>query len=121
MSTPFRLAANGAAGHLAAVADCVGRIEAGELYEANLCARLEARFHGDPVELFARAVPAAQPRFGALVDGVVSLSPERFLRRAGREVWTEPIKGTRPRVGPRRRGRPRARSSRAPRRTRPST
>ena len=33
------------------------------------------------------------------VDGVVSLSPERFLRRQGREVWTEPIKGTRPRVG----------------------
>ena len=26
----------------------------------------------------------ARPRFGALVDGVVSLSPERFLRRAGR-------------------------------------
>jgi anthranilate/para-aminobenzoate synthase component I/branched-subunit amino acid aminotransferase/4-amino-4-deoxychorismate lyase len=97
--TPFRLAANGADGHLAAVADCRRRIEAGELYEANLCVRLEARFGGDPVDLFARAVPAAQPRFGALVDGVVSLSPERFLRRSGREVWTEPIKGTRPRVG----------------------
>src|SRR5581483_12011266 len=72
---------------------------AGELYEANLCVRLQARFHGDPVDLFARAVPAAKPRFGALVDGVVSLSPERFLRRAGQEVWTEPIKGTRPRTG----------------------
>jgi para-aminobenzoate synthetase / 4-amino-4-deoxychorismate lyase len=99
VATPFRLAANGAAGHLDAVADCVRRIEAGELYEANLCARLEARFDGEPVDLFARAVPVAQPRFGALVDGVVSLSPERFLRRAGRDVWTEPIKGTRPRVG----------------------
>ncbi|MGN6869728.1 MAG: bifunctional anthranilate synthase component I family protein/class IV aminotransferase [Solirubrobacteraceae bacterium] len=97
--TPFRLAANRSTGHVAAVADCRRRIEAGELYEANLCVRLEARFHGDPVALFARAVPAAQPRFGALVDGVVSLSPERFLRRDGREVWTEPIKGTRPRVG----------------------
>jgi para-aminobenzoate synthetase/4-amino-4-deoxychorismate lyase len=97
--TPFRLTANGAGGHLEAVADCRRRIEAGELYEANLCVRLEARFHGDPLDLFARAVPVAQPRFGAYVDGVVSLSPERFLRRAGREVWTEPIKGTRPRVG----------------------
>ncbi len=97
--TPFRLAANGAAGHVEAVADCRRRIEAGELYEANLCVRLEARFEGDPVDLFARAVPAASPRFGALADGVVSLSPERFLRRVGREVWTEPIKGTRPRVG----------------------
>jgi para-aminobenzoate synthetase / 4-amino-4-deoxychorismate lyase len=97
--TPFALAANGGRGHLAAVADCRRRIETGELYQANLCVRLEAGFEGDPVELFAGAVPRAQPRFGALVGGVVSLSPERFLRREGRSVWTEPIKGTRPRTG----------------------
>jgi para-aminobenzoate synthetase / 4-amino-4-deoxychorismate lyase len=95
----FHLAANGADGHLEAVADCRRRIASGELYEANLCVRLQARFDGDPLDLFTRALPAAKPRFGALVDGVVSLSPERFLRRAGREVWTEPIKGTRPRTG----------------------
>ncbi len=98
--TPFGLAANGAAGHVDAVADCRRRIAAGELYEANLCVRLEARFAGDPLDLFTAALPAAAPRFGALVDGVASLSPERFLRRAGRDVWAEPIKGTRPRVGP---------------------
>jgi para-aminobenzoate synthetase/4-amino-4-deoxychorismate lyase len=97
--TPFVLAANGGAGHVDAVADCRRRIEAGELYQANLCVRLEARYDGDPLDLFARALPRAQPRFGALVGGVVSLSPERFLRRSGREVWTEPIKGTRPRTG----------------------
>jgi para-aminobenzoate synthetase/4-amino-4-deoxychorismate lyase len=116
---PFVLASNGGAGHLAAVADCVHRIEAGELYQANLCVRLEAHYDGDPLDLFARAVPRARPRFGAFVGGtaggvagatggatggaaggaVVSLSPERFLRRDGREVWTEPIKGTRPRTG----------------------
>ena len=98
--TPFELAANGAAGHVEAVADCVHRIETGELYQANLCTRLEARFEGDPLALFAQAVPRAEPRFGAFFDGVVSLSPERFLRREGRNVWTEPIKGTRPRTGP---------------------
>lgn len=97
--TPFRLAANGALGHLEAVADCRRRIAAGELYEANLCVRLQAGFDGDPLDLFARALPIARPRFGAFMDGVVSLSPERFLRRRGRDVWTEPIKGTRPRVG----------------------
>jgi para-aminobenzoate synthetase/4-amino-4-deoxychorismate lyase len=96
---PFALAGNGALGHLSAVADCRRRIAAGELFQANLCVRLEARFDGDPVDLFARALPRAQPRFGALVDGVVSLSPERFVRRLGRAVWTEPIKGTRPRTG----------------------
>jgi len=97
--TPFTLAGNGAAGHLEAVVDCRRRIEAGELYEANLCVRLEARIDGEALGLFARALPVAAPRFGAFVDGVVSLSPERFLRRRGREVWTEPIKGTRPRTG----------------------
>jgi para-aminobenzoate synthetase/4-amino-4-deoxychorismate lyase len=95
----FRLTGNGAAGNLAAVADCRERIVAGELFQANLCVRLEGPFNGDPVDLFARALPMAQPRFGALVDGAVSLSPERFLRRTGREVRTEPIKGTRQRAG----------------------
>jgi anthranilate/para-aminobenzoate synthase component I/branched-subunit amino acid aminotransferase/4-amino-4-deoxychorismate lyase len=96
---PFVLAANGGPGHVDAVADCVRRIEVGELYQANLCVRLESRYDGDPLDLFARALPRAEPRFGALVGGVVSLSPERFLRRTGRDVWTEPIKGTRPRTG----------------------
>ena len=97
--TPFALAGNGAAGHLAAVADCRRRIAAGELFQANLCVRLEAEVNGDVLDLFARALPQARPRFGALVDGAVSLSPERFLRRSGRRVQTEPIKGTTPRVG----------------------
>ena len=96
---PFVLAANGGPGHLEAVADCRRRIEIGELYQANLCVRLGSRYDGDPLDLFARALPLAQPRFGALVGGVVSLSPERFLRRKGRQVSTEPIKGTRPRTG----------------------
>jgi len=96
---PFVPAANGGPGHLDAVADCRRRIEVGELYQANLCVRLESRYDGDALDLFARALPRARPRFGALVGGVVSLSPERFLRRAGRQVWTEPIKGTRPRTG----------------------
>jgi para-aminobenzoate synthetase / 4-amino-4-deoxychorismate lyase len=98
--TPFSLGSNGAAGHVSAVDDCCRRIAAGDLFQANICLRLEARADGDPIDLFARALPLARPRFGALVDGVVSVSPERFLRREGRSVHTEPIKGTRPRVGP---------------------
>jgi para-aminobenzoate synthetase / 4-amino-4-deoxychorismate lyase len=96
---PFTLVGNGAVGHLAAVEDCKRRIAEGELFQANLCVRLQAAYDGDPVELFAGALPHARPRFGALVDRVVSLSPERFLRRDGRTVRAEPIKGTRPRRG----------------------
>jgi para-aminobenzoate synthetase/4-amino-4-deoxychorismate lyase len=97
-TTPFRVLGNGMAGHVAAVADCRRRIAAGEIFQANLCLRLEAVLDGDPLDLFTRAVPAARPRFGALVDGALSLSPERFLRRDGRLVQAEPIKGTRPRT-----------------------
>jgi para-aminobenzoate synthetase/4-amino-4-deoxychorismate lyase len=97
--TPFELTGNGAAGHVLAVEDCCRRIAEGELFQANLCLRLQAEFAGDLVDLFARALPRAMPRFGALVDGVLSLSPERFLRREGRRVQTEPIKGTRGRTG----------------------
>jgi anthranilate/para-aminobenzoate synthase component I/branched-subunit amino acid aminotransferase/4-amino-4-deoxychorismate lyase len=96
---PFTAVGDGPAGHIAAVADCRRRIAEGELFQANLCLRLEARFSGDLVDLFARALPRARPRFGALVDGALSLSPERFLRRCDRNVETEPIKGTRPRSG----------------------
>ena len=98
-TTPFAVAANGSAGHVNAVADCRRRIAEGEILQANLCLRLQADLEGDPLDLFARALPAARPRFGALLDGVVSLSPERFLRRQGRLVQTEPMKGTRPRAG----------------------
>jgi len=95
----FRIAGGGATGHRAAVRACRERIAAGEIFQANICTRIEATFDGDPVDLFARALTAARPRFGAYLDGIISLSPERFLRRTGRHVVTEPIKGTRPRVG----------------------
>jgi len=98
-TTPFEVAANGSRGHVAAVADCRRRIVEGEILQANVCLRLEADLDGELLDLFARALPAARPRFGALLDGVVSLSPERFLRREGRRVQTEPMKGTRPRAG----------------------
>jgi para-aminobenzoate synthetase/4-amino-4-deoxychorismate lyase len=98
-TTAFAVAANGTAGHVAAVADCRRRIAEGEILQANLCLRLQASLDRDPLDVFARALPVAQPRFGALLDGVVSLSPERFLRREGRLVATEPMKGTRPRAG----------------------
>jgi len=91
---PLRPHGAGATGHVAAVADCVERIAAGELFQANLCLRLEASFEGSAVDAFASAAEVLQPAHGAYVDGVLSFSPELFLRREGREVVTGPIKGT---------------------------
>ncbi len=94
----FRLTGAGAGGHVAAVAACRERIAAGEIFQANVCLRLEAAWAGDVAELFAQASIRLQPDYGAAFPtasgGIASLSPELFLRRRGRDVTTAPIKGT---------------------------
>jgi len=74
-------------------------IERGDVYQVNLVQHLSAPFEGDPRALAARLAPLrplhSRPLAG---DGwaVVSASPELFLARRGRRLWTAPIKGTRP-------------------------
>ena len=98
----FQPAPPGGAGHMTAIDECRERIAAGEIFQANLCLRLEAEWKGDPLDLFARTAGTLEPRHAGVVAGpwgaVCSLSPELFLRRRGREVVSEPIKGTAPRV-----------------------
>ena len=88
------------AGHAEAVEACRTRITAGDLFQANLCLRLEGRIDGDAFDLFATATRALPTDRAAFVTGpwgtVASLSPEVFLTRAGRTVRSAPIKGTRP-------------------------
>ncbi len=92
----------GLAGHRAVVSETIERIAAGEHSQANLCLRLEARFQGDPLDLWATAATAGRTAYAAYVapgdagHAVVSLSPELFLKRTGRRVLTRPIKGTAP-------------------------
>jgi para-aminobenzoate synthetase/4-amino-4-deoxychorismate lyase len=85
-------------GHEAAVAACRERIHAGDLFQANVCARLDGELDGSGLELFARGVRALAPDRAAYLEGpwgaVASLSPELFLERHGRRVLTAPIKGT---------------------------
>jgi para-aminobenzoate synthetase / 4-amino-4-deoxychorismate lyase len=88
--------------HVAAVADCVGRIAAGELFQANVTLRLEGRLRGSAADAFLAGATALEPRHGAFVDlgrgrALLSFSPELFLRRTGETVVTSPIKGTAPR------------------------
>ena len=88
------------AGHAAAVQACRTRIAAGDLFQANLCLRLEGRIVGDALDLFATAATALPTDRAAFVAGpwgmAASLSPELFLARSGRLVRSAPIKGTRP-------------------------
>ncbi|HYF24131.1 MAG TPA: aminodeoxychorismate synthase component I [Baekduia sp.] len=90
--------APGGTGHRAAVAACRERIAAGEVFQANLCLRLEGALEGDALDLWSAGVAALEPAYAAYVAGpwgaLAGLSPELFLRRRGREVVSEPIKGT---------------------------
>jgi para-aminobenzoate synthetase / 4-amino-4-deoxychorismate lyase len=84
--------------HRAAISRCIDHIWAGDIFQANLCLRLEASFTGDPLDLFCACAERLSPPYGALVSApeasVASLSPELFLRRVGRAVTSKPIKGT---------------------------
>ena len=84
--------------HKAAVGRTVEYIRQGDLFQANICLRLEAVFDGDPVDLFCAAAAELQPPYAGFLrlpgGDVASLSPELFLRRTGRTVVSRPIKGT---------------------------
>lgn len=90
-------------GFEAAVSRVVERIASGEIFQMNLCRRLETRV----VErllwpLYLRLREASPAERGAFLNlgrsrTVLSVSPERFLVVKDREVETRPIKGTRPR------------------------
>ena len=88
----------GDADYLGAVQSVRAAIERGDVYQVNLVQHLSAPFDGDPGGLAAALAPL-RPRAPYLAgDGwaIASASPELFLARSRRRVWTMPIKGTRP-------------------------
>ncbi|MEJ7635380.1 aminodeoxychorismate synthase component I [Aeromicrobium sp.] len=86
--------------HRAALAQVLEHIAAGDIFQANLCTRLEASFGGDPLDVFCAGVERLRPAYAGFVSSpegaLASLSPELFLRRTGDEVLSSPIKGTAP-------------------------
>jgi para-aminobenzoate synthetase component I len=90
-------------GFEAAVTRIVERIASGEIFQMNLCRRLEAELPADRLwPLYHRLRAASPSAYGAFLDlgkgkAVLSISPELFLAVGGGEVESRPIKGTRPR------------------------
>ena len=84
--------------HRAAVRAAVEYIGQGDIFQANICLRAEASFRGDPLDAFCQSAAVLAPPYAAFLTvpggAVASLSPELFLRRAGRGVESTPIKGT---------------------------
>jgi para-aminobenzoate synthetase component I len=90
--------------YLAAVADVIDRIAAGELYQANIARAWSGalRPDADPFDVMLRLAgrASAYGAFWRLGDrAIVSNSPELFLTfdPDSRRIETRPIKGTRPR------------------------
>lgn len=83
-----------------AVSQAREAIAAGEVYQVNLVQHLAAAFAGDPAG-FAAALRGFRPLHPRPLLGpgwaIASATPELFLARRGRRIWTMPIKGTRPR------------------------
>ena len=89
--------------YAAAVAAVRAAIERGDVYQVNLVQHLSAPFRGDAHAVAAR-LAHLRPLHASPLEGpgwtIVSASPELFLARRGRRIWTCPIKGTRPRGEP---------------------
>jgi len=87
--------------YLKAVAAAREYICAGDIFQVNLSQRFEASLNVSPYELYRRLRQINPAPFAAYLNfeevGIVSASPERFLKVSGDWVETRPIKGTRPR------------------------
>lgn len=74
------------------------RIKNGDFYEINFSYPLEYEFEGDALALYRNMKLAGPVPFGAFVQmqelSICSSSPERFLKKNGQEVISQPIKGT---------------------------
>jgi para-aminobenzoate synthetase component 1 len=95
-----------AAAYALAVSRARQAIAVGEVYQVNLVQHLSAPLRGervDAADALAAALARLEPIHGRPFHGrgwsIVSASPELFLARRGRRLWTTPIKGTRPQGG----------------------
>jgi para-aminobenzoate synthetase component I len=90
-------------GFEAGVRRAVERILAGEIFQVNLCRRIETALPAARIPDLYRRLRAASPAdHGAFFDlggdrALLSVSPELFLSVRDGSVETRPIKGTRPR------------------------
>ncbi|WP_045687505.1 aminodeoxychorismate synthase component I [Hymenobacter sp. AT01-02] len=85
--------------YLAAVRAVQEDILNGEVYELNLCQEFTAEgVHLDPVDVFLRLNAASPTPFAGFYrhqqQFLLCASPERFLRREGSTLLSQPIKGT---------------------------
>lgn len=77
----------------------LAHIERGDIYEANFCQEFYSEgVEIDPVNTFEHLNAISRPPFATYLKNgpfhAMSASPERYLRKSGSEVISQPIKGT---------------------------
>lgn len=84
--------------YLGQIKEAQRRIAEGLFYEINLSHQFRGAFSGSPLGLYRRMKEIGPVPFGAYIStGDVDTccqSPERFLRKEGKTVFSQPIKGT---------------------------
>lgn len=88
--------------YLHKVKQVIDYIIAGEVYELNLCMEYFAEsVHIDPPDLYKKLIQHTAMPFAAYLKmdscHVLCASPERFLKKQGSKLLSQPIKGTRKR------------------------
>ncbi len=89
--------------YLKKVTKVIEHIKRGDIYEANFCQEFYVENATiDPFEVYDHLNAISTPPFGAFlkVDAhyLLSASPERYLKKEGKKVISQPIKGTAKRV-----------------------
>lgn len=89
--------------YLQKVNEMLAHIHRGDMYEANFCMEFFAdNTHIDPLEIYLKLNAISEPPFATFfknnTDFLLCASPERYLRKQGTKIISQPIKGTAKRV-----------------------
>ena len=84
--------------YLDKVGTVLSHIHRGDIYEANFCQEFYANAELDPLETFVKLNAISQTPFATFFKNgsqfLLSASPERYLKKSGLEMTSQPIKGT---------------------------
>jgi para-aminobenzoate synthetase component 1 len=85
--------------YLDKVSTLLERIHHGDIYEVNFCMEFYAENATiNPLEKFQKLNQISQPPFAVFfknnVNYLLSASPERYVKKAGNQIISQPIKGT---------------------------
>ena len=85
--------------YLDKVSTLLERIHHGDIYEVNFCMEFYAENTTiNPLEKFQKLNQISQPPFAVFfknnVNYLLSASPERYVKKAGNQIISQPIKGT---------------------------